>query len=66
MSSTVRDVGSNIYCTFVTVLNAIFSTRRFVEKRINIQQIMFIKNDDIICMALSFGFFIFNTTDMRM
>ena len=75
MSSIIRPNGFNIYyCTFVIVFkcniyiafkynNAIFLSRRFVEKRVNIQQIIFMKSDDIICVTLSFGFFIFNIVD---
>ena len=63
-SSTVRIADFNIYyCTFVLV--AIFPSWRFVEVKITIQQIIFMNNDDIICVTFSFVFFIFNTTDIR-
>ena len=58
----ILDLHMVIYIAF-KYNNAIFLSRRFVEKRVNIQQIIFMKSDDIICVTLSFGFFIFNIVD---
>ena len=63
-SSTVRIADFNIYY-YTFVLVAIFPSWRFDEEKIIIQQIIFMNNDDIICVTLLFGFFIFNTTDIK-
>ena len=47
MSSIIRPIGFNIYyCTFVIIFQCNILSRRFIERRINIQQIIFMKSDD--------------------
>ena len=78
MSSMIRPFGFNFYyCTFVIVFNYFFLFviiflqylysyhENFSKRELTLDKIIFMKSDDIICVTLSFGFFIFNLTDMR-